>query len=113
MVGNGGIESPVAANPNGCSAVFQNGIGGFGTGPRGFLDGRRIVRRYAVDLRGMKNGVVFQDANCLPAVIGFVVVNLKGLAEKNRAQFLALANLPLFVVRLLIGHPTWIAGLKS
>jgi hypothetical protein len=51
--------------------------------PRRFLDGRRFAGRDAVDLRGVENGIVFQDADCFLAVVGFLVIDLVGLAEKE------------------------------
>src|SRR5438045_162187 len=105
MVSHGGIESPVAAEPENGLTVFQDDVGSFGPGPWCFLNSGRFVGRYAVDLRGMENGIVFQDANCFLAVVGFVVLDLIGLAEKDSGRFLSLANLPFLFVGLLISHP--------
>lgn len=102
MVGCGRIESPVPANPDNGLAVSQDDVRSFRTGPWRFLDGRRFVGRYAVDLRGMENRIVFQNADCFPAVVGFVVIDLIRLAEKDSRGFLALANLPFLFVRLLV-----------
>jgi len=113
MIGRGRVESFIAADPNDGTAVFNDDFGGLGPGLRGFLDGRRFVSRDAVDLRGVENGIVFQDANCFLAVIRFLVVDLIRLAEKDGRGFFALADLPSFFVGLLVGHPARIAALES
>jgi hypothetical protein len=56
---------------------------------------------------------VFQDPERFLAVLGFVVLDLKRLGEREGSRFLALADLPFLFVRLLVGHPTWIAALKG
>jgi hypothetical protein len=113
VIGRRRIERAIAADADDGAAVLQDDVGGFGTRPRRFFDGRRFVGRDAVDLRGVKHGVVFQDADRLPAVLGFVVFDLIGLREKDRGGFLALADLPVLFLRLLVGHPARIAALEG
>jgi hypothetical protein len=80
---------------------------------KGCFDAGRFVDRNAVDLRGVKDGVVLQDMNQLPTVLGIFVFNLLGLGEKDGRGLLALSELPLFALRLLVGHPARVAALAG
>ncbi len=60
----------------------------------------------------MKHGVVLQKPDQLLAVLGLVILDFVGLGEEDRSRFLALPHLPLFLLRLLIGHPARVTALE-
>jgi len=113
VVGRRRVERSVTADPYDCSAVLQDDVGSFGAHPGRFLEPRRFVFRYPVNLRGMKRGIVFQEADRFPVVLSLAVLDLKGLAEKDCGRFLALLDVPVLFLSLLVGHPTRIAAVEG
>ena len=59
----------------------------------------------------MKHGIMLHDPDHFPTVLGLFVFNLVGLGEEYGRGPLAFADLPVFVLRLLVGHPARIAAL--
>jgi hypothetical protein len=56
---------------------------------------------------------MLHDPDHFPTVLGLFVFNLVGLGEEDGRGPLAFADLPVFALRLLVGHPARIAALEG